>query len=59
MLYRPDDYPTIRKAIFDNVADAIGKRFPLYNDKVLLTVENVKYDDHDDISIGDQKQAIL
>ena len=58
-IFRMDDYPTIRKVLFKNVKNAIKKRFPLYNDRYTLAIEDVDYDDPDDISIQDQKRAIL
>lgn len=58
-IFRMDDYPTIRRVLFKNVKDAIEKRFPLYNDRYTLAIEHVDYDDPDDISIQDQKKAIL
>lgn len=58
-IFRMDDYPTIRRVLFKNVKDAIEKRFPLYNDRYSLSIEKVDYDDPDDISIQDQKKAIL
>jgi len=58
-IFRMDDYPTIRKVLFDNVQKAIKQRFPLYNDRYTLAVEDVGYDDPEDVSIQDQKKAIL
>ena len=58
-VFRMDDYPAIRKILFDNVKNAIGKRFPLYNDRYTLSIEDVDYDDPEDIDIARQKQAIL
>ena len=58
-VFRMDDYPTIRKVLFDNVKDAISKRFPLYNDRYTLAIEDVDYDDPEDVDIAKQKQAIL
>lgn len=58
-IFRMDDYPTIRKVLFDNVKTAIEQRFPLYNDRYTLALEDVDYDDPDDIEIAKQKQAIL
>ena len=58
-IYAMDDYPAIRKQLFNNVLDALDKRFPLYNDKYVLALENVGYDDPEDISIEDQKKAIM
>ena len=58
-VFRMDDYPTIRKILFDNVKNAINERFPLYNERYTLAVEDVDYDDPEDIDIDKQKQAIL
>ena len=58
-VFRMDDYPTIRKILFDNVKTAISQRFPLYNDRYTLTIEDVDYDDPEDIDIAKQKQAIM
>ena len=58
-IFRMDDYPTIRRILFNNVKDAIQKRFPLYNDRYTLSIEDVDYDDPDDVDIAKQKQAIL
>ena len=37
-MYRADDYKTQRKLIFDRVFKAVQKRFPIYNDKYVLSV---------------------
>lgn len=58
-IYRMDDYATIRTALFDNVKNAVSERFPLYNDRYIISVEDVEYDDPDVIDIDKQKQAIL
>lgn len=58
-VYSLDDYQTIRTALFDNVKTAVQKRFPLYNDRYTLSLEDVDYDDPDTISLQDQKQAIM
>lgn len=58
-VYRMDDYPRIRKILFNNVKDAINQRFPLYNDRYTLAIENVEYDDPEEIDLAKQKQAIL
>lgn len=57
--YRLDDYGTIRNMLFDNVEKAVGKRFPLYNDRYTLAPENVRYDDPAELSLSDQKTAIM
>lgn len=58
-VFRMDDYPTIRKVLFDNVKNAISQRFPLYNDRYTLTIEDVDYDDPEEVGLDKQKQAIL
>lgn len=58
-LYRLDDYDAIRESIFDNVKDAVSRRFPLRNDKFTLAVENLDYDDPDDIDVDEQKRMLL
>lgn len=58
-VFRMDDYPTIRKVLFDNVKNAISQRFPLYNDRYTLTIEDVDYDDPEEFDLQKQKQAIL
>ena len=58
-VFRMDDYPTIRKVLFDNVKNAISQRFPLYNDRYTLTIEGVDYDDPEEVGLDKQKQAIL
>ena len=59
VLYRADDYKTMRGLIFDKVKDSVLKRFPLYNNKYVLSVENVDYADPDTYSYKEQKEAIL
>lgn len=58
-IYRLDDYNAIRQSLFDNVKDAVQRRFPLYNDRFSLGVENVDYDDPDDYDVDVQKDALL
>lgn len=58
-VYNLDDYGKIRNALFENVKTAVQKRFPLYNDRYTLTLEDVDYDDPADIDLQDQKQAIM
>lgn len=58
-LYRLDDYGTIRSIIFDNVKDAVTKRFPLRNNRYTLSVEDVDYDDPEDVSLDEQKRMLL
>lgn len=58
-LYRADDYRTMRGLIFDKVKKSVEKRFPLYNNKYVLAVENVQYKDPQQFSYKQQKEAIL
>lgn len=58
-VYRLDDYDTIRRTLYDNVSSAVQRRFPLYNDRFSLGVENVSYDDPEDFDVDEQKDAIL
>lgn len=58
-VYDMDDYATIRRTLFNNVENAVKQRFPLYNDRYTLSVDEVGYDDPEDIDLPDQKQAIL
>ena len=58
-LYRLDDYDTIRNVIFDNVKDAVSRRFPLRNNRYTLAVEDLDYDDPDDVDVEQQKRMLL
>lgn len=58
-VYDPLDFTAVRTALYDNVLDSVLKRFPLFNDRYSLGLEDVKYDDPADFSIKDQKKAIL
>lgn len=58
-LYRADDYKTMRGLIFEKVKKSVEKRFPLYNNKYVLAVEDVDYADPDTFSYKDEKEAIL
>lgn len=58
-LYRADDYKTMRGLIFDKVKKAVQRRFPIYNDKYVLSVEDLDYSDPAQVSYKDQKQAIM
>lgn len=58
-IYRVNDYKTMRRLIFDKVKQSVVKRFPLYNNKYVLSVENVQYKDPQQFSYKQQKDAIL
>lgn len=58
-LYAVDDYPAMRKLLFDNVKKAVETRFPLYNSRYTLAVEGVDYEDDDEVDLQKQKEALL
>ena len=58
-IYRMDDYKAIRTALFDNVKDAVQRRFPLYNERYSISIEDIDYDDPAEIDLDTQKKAIL
>ena len=58
-IYDMDDYGAMRRELSDNVKNAVQKRFPLYNDRYSLGLEEVDYDDPEDIDIDAQKDAIM
>jgi len=58
-LYRLDDYPAIRTSLFDNVKSAVNRRFPLRNDRYTLGLEDVDYDDPEDVDVDEQKRMLL
>lgn len=58
-VYRLDDYDAIRQIIFDNVKSAVERRFPLRNDRYTLSLEDVDYDDPEDIDVNEQKRLLL
>lgn len=53
------DFPKVRQRLYDNTLDALHKRFPLYNDRYVLSLEDVAYDDPADFSLKTQKKALL
>lgn len=58
-VYSLDDYGTIRQLLFDNTKKAVQERFPLVNDRYTLALEDVDYDDPDDIDLTEQKKLLL
>lgn len=58
-IYSIDDYGKIRTLLFDNVKKAVADRFPLVNQRYSLTVEDLDYDDPEEIDVDEQKQIIL
>lgn len=56
---RMDDYPQMRKNLFENVKNAVERRFPLRNNRFSLGVEDVDYDDPEDLDVDVQKQLLL
>lgn len=58
-IYRLDDFKEIRKQLFNNVANAITERYPLYNDRYTLSLEDIGYTDPEYYTIKQQKKALL
>lgn len=58
-IYSATDYKTMRQLIFDKVKSSVQKRFPLYNNKYVLSVEDLDYADPDTYSYKEEKEAIL
>lgn len=58
-IYSATDYKTMRQLIFDKVKSSVQKRFPLYNNKYVLSVEDLDYADPDTYSYKEEKAAIL
>lgn len=59
IIYDPLDFKSVRKALYKNSIDAVKARFPLFNDRYSLEIEDLKYDDPEDFSLKVQKQAIM
>ena len=57
-LYSPGDFTAVRNRIFQDSLDAVRKRFPVENDRYILSLENVDYDNPREFSIKDQKKAV-
>ena len=53
------DAPATRKAIMDNVLEAVKNRFPIEDDDVRLELKDVKYEGPTSYTLEQQKQAIL
>lgn len=59
-MYRMDDFKTMRELLFDNVKKAVQSRFPLYNDRYTMAVQDVDYQlDKKPFDYQRQKQAVL
>lgn len=59
LLYKIDDYKTMRSLIFQNVQQSVKNRFPLYNNKYILDVQDVQYQGPQLNDYSAQKQAIM
>lgn len=59
VVYDPLDFKSVRKALYANSIESVKKRFPLYNERYSLEIEDLKYDDPEDFSLKVQKQAVL
>ena len=58
-IYDPYDYSAVRNQLFDNVQNSITQRFPIENERYVLSVDDIDYGTSRDFSLKDQKQAIL
>lgn len=59
IIYDPLDFKSVRTALYNNSLESVKKRFPLYNDRYSLEIEDLKYDDPEDFPLKVQKQAVL
>jgi DNA-directed RNA polymerase beta subunit len=58
-LQKFDDFPSIRKNVFDSVLNEFQQNNVVENDKIRLQLDDLKYDQNKDYSIDDQKKALL
>lgn len=58
-IWDPLDFPKVRQKLYSNTMESLKKRFPLYNDKYELGLDNVEYIDPEDFSLTEQKKAIM
>jgi len=56
--YSPTDYAQVRQRILDNTKSAFRQRFPLENERFVLDVDGVDYDEYKP-RLRDEKQAVL
>ena len=54
-----DNYPEVRRNIFDRVQNSISGTFPIKNDKYTVELENIGYTDEGHYSKKEQKEALL
>lgn len=59
VVYDPLDFKAVRTALYKNSIESVQKRFPLYNERYSLEIEDLGYDDPEDFSLKVQKQAVL
>ena len=53
------DAAATRQAIFDNVLDAVKKRFPVEDDNIRLELHDVKFEGPQSYTLNQQKKALL
>lgn len=58
-VYRMDDYKTMRSLIYQNVLQSVKARFPLYNNRYILDIQDLSYQGPQLNDYKAQKQAIL
>lgn len=54
-----DDYPKIRRQIFDKTLASVTSAFPYKNERFTIGLKDVRYKDTDDVPYKDQKTIIL
>jgi len=54
-----DDPDKMRTAVYDNVLNAITKRYPLSNTRYRMELTDLKFEDEKPFSLEEQKRAIL
>lgn len=59
VIYDPLDFKAVRKALYQNSVEAVKKRFPLYNERYSLEIDDLGYDDPEEFPLKVQKQAVL
>lgn len=57
-LYSPGDFTAVRNRIFQDSLDAVRNRFPIENDRYILSLENADYENPKEYTLRDQKKAV-
>ena len=57
--YDLTDFPKVRQLTMASVKDAIGKRFPIQNEKHTLHVDNLSYENDKPFTLKEQREALM